>query len=66
MKTETQKKDLTNREAFSMEDLPEVIPFGRRSIDRMISSGAFPKPDRRIGKRRIWTRDTIRDWLASK
>lgn len=66
MKLETQKKDLSNRQAFSADDLPSVIPFSRRSVDRMISSGAFPKPDRKIGKRRIWTLDTIKLWLAGQ
>lgn len=66
MKIEAPKKDLTNRQAFCVDDLPEVIPFARRSIDRMISAGDFPKPDRKIGKRRIWTLDTIKNWLAGQ
>lgn len=63
MKTQAENQNLESREAFSMEDLPKVLPFGRRSLDRMISSGAFPKPDRRVGRRRIWARDTIKAWL---
>lgn len=66
MKEQTAKKDLSNRQAFAAEELHLVIPFGKRSVYRMISEGAFPPADRKIGKRRVWSLETIQDWLKAR
>jgi predicted DNA-binding transcriptional regulator AlpA len=63
---QTKVKNLNNRQAFSADELPQVIPFGRRTIDRMISAGEFPAHDKKIRKRKIWTLDTIRHWLNAQ
>ena len=41
------------------------VPAGERTLDRWISSGAFPRPDIAIGgKVRYWRRETVEGWIA--
>lgn len=65
MSTQPENKNLSNRQAFRIEELPQVIPFGKRTIFRMIAAGEFPPHDKKVGKRKLWKADTIRDWLSA-
>ena len=43
------------------------IPAGERTLDRWISSGAFPRPDIAIGgKVRYWKRETVEAWINAQ
>lgn len=66
MKSQTAKKDLSNRQAFTADELHLVIPFSRRSVYRMISEDEFPPHDKKIGKRKVWSLETIKNWLAGR
>jgi predicted DNA-binding transcriptional regulator AlpA len=43
------------------------IPAGERTLDRWISSGAFPRADIAIGtKVRFWRRGTVEAWIDAQ
>lgn len=43
------------------------VPAGERTLDRWISSGAFPRPDIAIGgKVRYWKRKTVEAWIDAQ
>ena len=43
------------------------LPLGERTIFRLISSGAFPRADVRMGhKVRLWKRETVEQWIESQ
>lgn len=42
------------------------LPVGERTLDRWISSGTFPRPDKSLGgKVRLWLRETVELWVRS-
>jgi hypothetical protein len=51
---------------FALDDLAEYLRVSRRTAERMRSSGALPKADLHIGKKRMprWRPETIRNWVA--
>lgn len=44
-------------------DLVVMLGVGLRTLERMISSGEVPAPDRRLRGRPVWLTTTIQDWL---
>jgi predicted DNA-binding transcriptional regulator AlpA len=49
--------------AVGMSELPGLLRISRRSLERERSAGRFPKPDRMIGKRPLWSVTTVRKWM---
>ncbi len=50
--------------AVNLNQLPGLIGVSRRTIERELSAGRFPQPDRRVGRRPLWRVATIEAWLA--
>ena len=48
---------------YSMTEVARFLSVCRRTIERERSAGRFPKPDLHIGKRPLWTRETIRSFI---
>ena len=48
---------------YSMTEVARVLSVCRRTIERERSAGRFPKPDLHIGKRPLWTTETIRSFI---
>lgn len=48
---------------LKLNDLPPILGACRRTIERMRSSGRFPKPDLTIGRMPRWKVSTIRTWI---
>lgn len=48
---------------LSISDLVRILNIGRRTLERMISSGEFPSADIRIGKLPRWRRATLSAWI---
>ena len=43
------------------------VPAGKRTLDRWVSSGIFPKPDISIGgKVRYWRRESVEAWILAQ
>ena len=49
---------------LSIGDLAKFLNVGRRTLERMIAGGEFPKSDIRIGKMPRWNRMTVAAWIA--
>lgn len=58
------KKASVDPIAVGTRDLPRLTSLSMRTIDRLRSSGRFPKPDKRVGRRSLWLVSTIRAWLG--
>jgi predicted DNA-binding transcriptional regulator AlpA len=44
---------------------PEIIKatnIPRRTLERELSAGRFPKPIRRVGRRPYWSPEAVRTW----
>lgn len=47
-------------------DLSAMLGVGLRTLERMISAGEIPAPDRRLRGRPAWCAATIYQWAAEK
>jgi len=47
-------------------DLCGMMGVGLRTLERMISTGEIPAPDRRLRGRPAWLARTIYDWAESR
>jgi predicted DNA-binding transcriptional regulator AlpA len=45
-------------------DLCQMLGVGTRTLERMISSGEIPRPDRRLRGRPAWLAATIQEWAG--
>ncbi|GEM_PF-7071040 len=53
----------TDRMILWKRDLVVMLGVGLRTLERMISSGEVPAPDRRLRGRPAWLTTTIQAWL---
>jgi predicted DNA-binding transcriptional regulator AlpA len=44
-------------------DLAEILRVNTRTIERMISRGDLPKPDKHLSRMPRWRAETIRRWI---
>lgn len=51
---------------LGVDDIAAALAVGRRTVERMRSSGRFPKPDLYAGRLPRWQAATIRAWLAEQ
>ena len=47
---------------LSIVETAEILNVSRRSLERLIAAGQFPKPDLRIGRMPRWHRKTLREF----
>lgn len=47
-------------------DVAKVLNMSRRTLERMISAGAFPGPDKRPGAIKLWRPSTVQGWIEGK
>jgi len=52
------------RVVFWKKDLRQMLGVSIRTLDRMISSGEIPAPDRPLRGRPAWLAQTINTWVA--
>jgi len=52
-------------ELLTVKDLAAALRLGKRTIWRMVSTGALPKPIR-LGRSVRWRRATIERWLEEQ
>jgi hypothetical protein len=50
--------------AYGVAAVAHLLSHSRRTIERERAAGRFPEPDLHIGKRPLWTRDTLVRWIA--
>jgi len=60
------QRDEPERLAFGVGDIAHALGVCRRTLERERSAGRFPAPDRTIGSRPVWSRETVRDWLHAR
>jgi hypothetical protein len=58
------QESLPAKLVFSLSDVARVLSVCRRTIERERSAGRFPKPDLHIGKRPLWSRETIHAFVS--
>ncbi|MBI4563842.1 MAG: hypothetical protein HY716_04010 [Planctomycetes bacterium] len=46
-------------------DVASMLGIGGRTLERMISAGEIPSPDRRLRGRPAWLAATIREWVEN-
>lgn len=61
-----QPRPKPERLTYRIGEIAEMLGIHRRTLERMRSSGEFPPPDRLIGKRPMWTRETVLSWIGKK
>jgi len=49
---------------LSKADVVAALGCEVRTIERMISSGRFPRPDVRVGRLPRWKAETVNGWIA--
>ena len=59
----TENRSQTDRMALRIEELADAIGVSRRVLERELSAGRFPKPDKRIGRMPVWGIAKVRGWL---
>jgi predicted DNA-binding transcriptional regulator AlpA len=51
------------RLAYRLAEAAVALGLSRRTIERLRASGRFPKPDLRVGKVPLWSRQTLIAWI---
>lgn len=51
------------RLTLRLDEIASMLGVSRRHVERMRSSGKFPKPDLMMGKVPLWTPETIDRWV---
>ena len=51
---------------MSIKDVANILNAGRRTIERLIASGEFPRADLYIGKLPRWKRETVTTWINNQ
>jgi predicted DNA-binding transcriptional regulator AlpA len=51
---------------LSLVDVAAVLSISRRSMERLLSSGGFPRADLRIGKLPRWRPATVQRWIEEQ
>jgi len=46
-----------------VDPIAESLSISRRTLERLIAAGRFPKPDVRVGRMGLWRPETVRAWL---
>ena len=57
-------KRACERLAWRKAEVAAAIGISERALEREISAGRFPKPDRVVGRMPIWSDATVRRWLT--
>ena len=60
-----------NKKIFTVENLLEVLPVSRATLDRWVRDGRngqsdFPPPFTLPGRRMLWDADVIEQWIANR
>jgi excisionase family DNA binding protein len=50
---------------LSTTDVAEFLSISRRTLERMLSAGEFPAPDKRIGRMSRWRPETVDNWIEN-
>jgi excisionase family DNA binding protein len=53
-----------DRLTYRIGEVASMLGLSRRTIERELSAGRFPKPDVRVGKSPLWSRETLTRWIA--
>jgi len=53
-----------DRLTYRLNEVADALGVDRRTIERKRAAGKFPKPDLRIGRMPLWTRETLVAWIA--
>ena len=49
------------------DDVARTLRVGKRTLERWLSSGQFPRPDIKAGKRiSLWRPGTVQAWIESR
>jgi excisionase family DNA binding protein len=52
------------RLAFRLDEVAESLGVSRRHVERLLSAGKFPPPDRKLGRVPLWRVDTVRGLMG--
>lgn len=55
-----------DRLAFGRLELARALGLSPQSFDRLITRGKFPKPNRYAGRRPLWAKSTVEEWLRGE
>ena len=54
----------TGRLTYRLDEVAAALGVSRRLVERERAVGRFPRPDVRIGKVPLWTRETLVRWIT--
>ncbi len=47
-------------------DVAKALNVSRRTLERLVSAGGFPGPDKRVGVIGLWQPATVRAWISGE
>jgi predicted DNA-binding transcriptional regulator AlpA len=48
---------------WGLDDIEALTGLSRRTLERLRSSGKFPRPDLVVGRRVLWRPSSIQEWI---
>lgn len=57
--------NLTDDTLLTLAEVLAIVPLSKSTVEKWIPRGAFPLPDKWLGRKRTWYFGTIRRWLES-
>lgn len=61
-----QTNDARERMALRAAEVARRVGLSKRTIDRLIAAGSFPKPDKRINRISLWATETVERWIRDE
>jgi predicted DNA-binding transcriptional regulator AlpA len=63
LERQSEARDRVEPLAYRIDQVAAALGVSRRTLERALSAGKFPKPDLRFGKSAVWRIETLRDFL---
>lgn len=60
---EPREVPIHDRLLWGLGDIAGLLGLNRRTLERLRSSGRFPAPDIKVGKRPLWRPATVHRWV---
>ena len=51
------------RLASRLDEVASSVGISRRTLERLRAAGKFPRPDLKVGKLPLWSRETLATWM---
>lgn len=57
---------IPDNQPYRYEQVAAIVGVSRASIEKAVRRGEFPRPDRRMGRIVMWSREIVDNWVSGR